>query len=61
MSARSFSMITGSAIAALIVLSASVESQAQRCLDPRFRVELVAEVPEIEHPSVVPCDQEGNL
>lgn len=34
---------------------------AQKCLHPDFRVELLYEVPEIEHPSVVACDDQGNL
>lgn len=34
---------------------------AQRCTEPGFRVELIAAHPEIEHPSVVTCDEHGNL
>lgn len=35
--------------------------RAQQCLEPGFKVELLAAVPEIEHPSVVTCDDAGNL
>ncbi len=34
---------------------------AQKCLAPGFRVELLYQAPEIEHPSVVACDDQGNL
>src|SRR5690606_16973302 len=34
---------------------------AQKCLAPGFRVEWLYQAPEIEHPSVVACDDQGNL
>lgn len=34
---------------------------AQKCLAPGFLVELLYSAPEIEHPSVVTCDDQGNL
>lgn len=33
----------------------------QKCLHPDFQVELIYSPPEIEHPSVVTCDDDGNL
>lgn len=36
-------------------------SHAQKCLAPDFKVELLYGVPDIEHPSVLACDDEGNL
>ena len=36
-------------------------ASAQKCLHPDFRVELIGQPPEIEHPSVVTCDDQGNL
>ncbi|HTN75888.1 MAG TPA: HEAT repeat domain-containing protein [Pirellulaceae bacterium] len=34
---------------------------AQKAVPENFKVELLYQVPEIEHPSVVACDDEGNL
>lgn len=53
-------------LVALVVCSwlsviCSPSAFAQKCLAPDFKVELVYSVPEIEHPSVVACDDEGNL
>ncbi len=39
----------------------SQDAAAQTCLAPDFKVELIYGVPEIEHPSVVTCDDDGNL
>ena len=36
-------------------------AEAQKCLHPGFKVELLLEPPEVEHPSVVACDDDGNL
>jgi putative membrane-bound dehydrogenase-like protein len=36
-------------------------SWAQKPTNPDFKVELIYQVPDIEHPSVVTCDDEGNL
>ena len=45
---------------ALSCLSQNI-SHAQKCLAPGFKVELLYGVPDIEHPSVLACDDEGNL
>lgn len=37
------------------------QAEAQKCLHPGFKVELLLEPPEVEHPSVVACDDDGNL
>lgn len=34
---------------------------AQKCTHPDFKVEVIYAAPEIEHPSVVACDDDGNL
>ena len=50
------------ALAALaLAFAPAAAAVAQTCTDPDFKVELLAAVPEIEHPSVVTCDDEGNL
>ncbi len=36
-------------------------SQAQHCTIPGFKVELIYDTQDIEHPSVVTCDDDGNL
>lgn len=45
----------------LFAVVSAPDAFAQKCLHPGFEVELVARVPEIEHPSVVTCDDRGNL
>lgn len=47
-------------VGGLIGLWSSV-ALAQKCLHPEFKVELLAVPPEIEHPSVVTCDENGTL
>ncbi|EAQ79229.1 PVC-type heme-binding CxxCH protein [Blastopirellula marina] len=46
---------------ALIGMVLASPVNAQKCLLPNFEIKLLAEVPEIEHPSVVTCDDQGNL
>ncbi|MCC9607972.1 HEAT repeat domain-containing protein [Blastopirellula sp. JC732] len=46
---------------ALIGMGLASTANAQRCLLPNFEVKLLSQVPEIEHPSVVTCDEKGNL
>ena len=48
-------------LAVLAVLAAPPAAQAQKCLHPDFKVELLYQPPEVEHPSVVVCDDDGNL
>ena len=36
-------------------------AQAQRCTIPGFKVDLIYDTDQIEHPSVVTCDDQGNL
>ena len=36
-------------------------AEAQKCLHPGFKVELLFQPPDVEHPSVVACDDDGNL
>ncbi len=51
-------------VALLVCLLSVIVSQpalAQKCLAPDFKVELLYSVPEVEHPSVVTCDDDGNL
>ena len=43
------------------LLAASTAVHAQRCLLPGFNVELIFGTEQIEHPSVVTCDDRGNL
>lgn len=58
----SFRLRTICILAALSGLLMAVDHvQAQKCLHPGFKVELLLEPPEVEHPSVVACDDEGNL
>ena len=45
----------------LIAILPSTPVFAQKCLHPDFRVELLGQPPEIEHPSVVTCDDNGTL
>lgn len=44
-----------------LALIHAVPAHAQKVLHEGFRVELLYQVPDIEHPSVVACDDEGNL
>jgi putative membrane-bound dehydrogenase-like protein len=44
----------------LLCLLASI-TQAQRCTIPGFKVDLIFDTDQIEHPSVVTCDDQGNL
>jgi len=48
-------------IASFAVVSVPAPLLAQKCLHPDFRVELIGQPPEIEHPSVVTCDEKGTL
>jgi putative membrane-bound dehydrogenase-like protein len=47
--------------AALVSLVFAAPVLAQKCTSPDFKVELLYAAPEIEHPSVVTCDDDGNL
>lgn len=46
---------------ALIGMGLASTANAQKCLLPDFAVKQISGVPEIEHPSVVTCDERGNL
>ena len=50
-------------IAAALFVTSQFASPAvaQKCLAPDFQVDLIYSPPDIEHPSVVTCDDEGNL
>src|SRR4051812_12204868 len=51
-------------LCALALLALSLLAQpafAQRCLHEGFKVDLIYSPPDIEHPSVMTCDDEGNL
>jgi putative membrane-bound dehydrogenase-like protein len=49
-------------LAALLVVGSSASpALAQKAVSPDFKVELIYESPDIEHPSVVTCDDQGNL
>jgi putative membrane-bound dehydrogenase-like protein len=50
-----------SAVALLTLSLVSQPAFAQRCLHDGFKVDLIYSPPDIEHPSVVTCDDEGNL
>ena len=43
------------------LLAANTSVHAQKCLLPGFKVELIFGTEQIEHPSVVTCDDRGNL
>ena len=43
------------------LLVATEPAEAQKCLHPGFKVELLFQPPDVEHPSVVACDDDGNL
>jgi putative membrane-bound dehydrogenase-like protein len=59
----SLSVRHGFALLLLCVLSRLLPAvaSAQKCLHPDFKVQLIYSPPDIEHPSVVTCDDEGNL
>lgn len=48
-------------VVSLLSMIGSRSAFAQKCLAPDFKVDLLYSVPEIEHPSVVTCDDDGNL
>jgi putative membrane-bound dehydrogenase-like protein len=48
-------------LALVLALLVPGSAFAQKCLHPGFKVELIYQPPEIEHPSVVTCDDDGNL
>ncbi|WP_254508543.1 PVC-type heme-binding CxxCH protein [Anatilimnocola floriformis] len=48
-------------IALLLVSLLPSVASAQKCLAPDFQVDLIYSPPDIEHPSVVTCDDAGNL
>ncbi|MDP6557774.1 MAG: hypothetical protein QGG71_24115, partial [Pirellulaceae bacterium] len=54
-SLRSWSVLSGGLL--LLLATRSLAQQAPT----GFKVDLVYEVPDIEHPSAVTCDSEGNL
>ncbi len=43
------------------LLIATDRAEAQKCLHEGFKVELLFQPPDVEHPSVVACDDDGNL
>ncbi|MEX2213118.1 MAG: hypothetical protein WD768_03255, partial [Phycisphaeraceae bacterium] len=57
--------MTRRVLMALLMLSfvplAVDRAAAQKCLHEGFKVDLLFQVPEVEHPSVVACDDQGNL
>lgn len=58
---RFTSFVCLAASVCLLTFHAPENAFAQKVVSPDFKVELLYSVPDIEHPSVVTCDDDGNL
>ena len=60
-SPQGFRRVLATASGTLLWLCLASPAPAQKCLHEGFKVELLYQVPDVEHPSVVACDDKGNL